>query len=306
MLKYICLILILPLSANLCAQKYQKMLPFENNGKWGYMNIYKEIVIEPKYQEAYPGSHNRFRVKDDGKYGYIDKEGQEIIKAEFEEATEFNYNRATVTLDGSSYIIDQDGEKSEPIHRECGFHTGCYRPYQTSSSSFDIIETNDKVQLVKKHGRFPGDNLIYPKEYKLRDTADVLFDTIITLNETCFYVMKDSRFTFINAPEFFDRLFYDQDSSYRVSIFYRPKIEDVKQFECRDSRCFDKNVFIGIKQNGLWGYNKLEYGRRYFITRHLDPKYLSIGSLANGHALVEYEKGKYGYIDREGNEYFIR
>jgi len=39
---------------------------------------------------------------------------------------------------------------------------------------------------------------------------------------------------------------------------------------------------------------------------HITPKYLNISSLAKGYALVEYDHGKFGYIDSYGNEYFIR
>ena len=215
-----------------------------------------------------------------------------------------------MTLEGSSFLIDKSGEKAEPFWNECGFHDDCYRSYHPSTSYYDIIKTGEKEQLVRKHGRFPGDNYVFPKEYKFRDTLDMLFDTIIPINGSSFYVMTDSRFTFNNAQEFHERLHYDQDSSYRSAMFFRPQIEKVKEFECKDSRCSNKDFFIGVKEKGLWGYYKLRRNCSCYsclcATRHIDPKYISIGSLANGHALVEYAIGKYGYIDSDGNEYFVR
>jgi hypothetical protein len=43
-----------------------------------------------------------------------------------------------------------------------------------------------------------------------------------------------------------------------------------------------------------------------FKNEIIEPKYLYIGGINGHYALVEFEKGNFGYIDINGKEYFYR
>jgi len=125
------------------------------------------------------------------------------------------------------------------------------------------------------------------------------------MTEGSFYVMKDSILTYIDHVEFFYR-----DSSDVSKILGYSRVEEIKLFKCWIPYCNNKSEFIAIKENGLWGYEELARHSNYAsvrsIKRPIKPKYISISSMANRYALVEYEVGKFGYIDNDGNEYFFR
>ena len=96
----------------------------EVDGLWGYMDIYGEIVIEPKYEmdtwagfepdyyfeEKYNFSEGLAAVALDGKYGYIDETGEAVIPFIYA----FDGGRAIVyyTLDAKEFrcgVIDTAG-----------------------------------------------------------------------------------------------------------------------------------------------------------------------------------------------------
>ena len=309
--KYIGLILVI-LSTNLSSQR---MLPFHDNGKWGYMTETKEVIVEPMYEEAYPpaASYERYRIKYNGKYGFIDREGQVVIKTIYDKASDFQEGKAKVTLDGLSFDIGEDGKKSQlPFLGDCGSHKG-YSCFELSAglkeSTSEIIDIDGELSTVyktkpyRKVDKHNYSTLVRDQEgnvqYRLHDTLKVFIDSIIPFTEQWLYVVKDSHISFLEGA-------YKLKADYLPEILSTSRIEEIKLFECELSGCrIGKNQFIGFKENGLWGYYKYN-GYPATIKRHIEAKYHSIGSMAKGSALVEYEIGKFGYIDWSGNEYFIR
>ena len=57
----------------------------DDNGKWGYVNIIGEYVIESQFDEAYDFDGEVAVVKVDEKWGYINKKGEYIIEPQFDE-----------------------------------------------------------------------------------------------------------------------------------------------------------------------------------------------------------------------------
>lgn len=121
-----------------------------------------------------------------------------------------------------------------------------------------------------------------------------MFDSIFPITHQLMGFQKDSLIAFSHEGSFTIGKEYILNN---LNFVY----QDIIQFDC--NICSDgKNEFIGVKQNNLWGYLRIDMEPKY----HIEPKYLSINSLAEGFALVEYEIGKFGYIDSKGTEYFIR
>ena len=69
-----------------------KLIPFESNGLWGFMNETKDkIVILPEFDEIkkYEGQDGWFQVTKGGLRGLMDPMGKIIIKPEFDEITKY-------------------------------------------------------------------------------------------------------------------------------------------------------------------------------------------------------------------------
>ena len=127
----------------------------------------------------------------------------------------------------------------------------------------------------------------------LPDTISPMFDSIVPISHQLMYFVKDSLIAFSHKGSYLAGAEYIMEN-------LKFEYEQVQLFNC--SLCnVGKNEFIGVKKEGLWGYMRIYIDPE----EHIEPKYLSINTLAERFALVEYEIEKFEYIDINGNEYFI-
>lgn len=140
-MKKIITIFLICLCSKAFCQSNELIIPFLEDGKWGFMNEAKEIIVSPIYEEAYPSLSNRFRIKIKGKYGYIDKSGEIVIKPKYENAEDFNrHGVAKVERKGKVKYIVYSGKKYKQNFALCGAHGNCHHPFL--SSRVQIIEEN--------------------------------------------------------------------------------------------------------------------------------------------------------------------
>lgn len=261
------------------------IIPFENGGKWGYMDRSRVIVICPQYEEAYLPNSGGARIKKNGKYGFIDMTGKLVVKAKCEKASDFVNGRAQVTRKNKKSWIEVKGFRNVG-NGQCGNHL-CF--HSVISKDVEIIDLDGKLGMVFKS--FGSDN---KKENYINDTIPPLFDEIKPITHQYMFVRKDSLGAITHQGGFLAGAEY-------VLKNMEFEYQDIKLFAC--NRCGDgTSPLIGIKQNDLWGYAVIFYKIEDFIV----PKYYSISNFQKGLALVEYERGKFGYIDTKGTEYFYR
>lgn len=74
----------------------ETLLPYEANGKWGYINTRGETVIEPAYAYAGFFSEGLAIISDGNLYGYIDNRNQVVIHPRYTGADEFKNGYAAV------------------------------------------------------------------------------------------------------------------------------------------------------------------------------------------------------------------
>lgn len=270
------------------SQSNELIVPFHSNGKWGYMNKKKEIVVFPKYEEAYPSYSNRYRIKLNGKYGYLNSQGELVIRPKFDRANDFKYGLASVFRNEKNYSIKPNGRKNKVGIAVCETHGSCVTPIL--NRNVKIIKDNGKFGFI--HDKY-SKNELKSKNY-LPDTLQPIFDSIIPITHQLMYLVKDSLISFSHEGSYFGGV---ECITRELNFQY----EDIKLFDC--ALCKEgKSKIIGVKKNGLWGYMKIELD----IVSHIEFKYLNIKSLSSGFALVEYSNNKFGYIDANGNEYFNR
>ncbi len=66
----------------------EDLIGFKDDGKWGYMDLEGEVVIEPQFKNAFPFRYGVAVVKIERKYGLIDKTGKIIVTPQFLEVDE--------------------------------------------------------------------------------------------------------------------------------------------------------------------------------------------------------------------------
>jgi hypothetical protein len=90
----------------------------KKDGKWGYVGMNGNFLIEPQFEEAESFSEGLAAVKVDKKWGYIDRQGAKIIMPIFEFTPgEFSEGLALVFLNGECTYIDKTGQVA--FHLRC-------------------------------------------------------------------------------------------------------------------------------------------------------------------------------------------
>jgi len=93
---------------------YEDAVPFvseeptavKKNGKWGFVNLEGQMVIEPQYEGAGPFNGGLAPVQTGGGWGYITQENNLVIPAEFTEAKSF-YKGIAPVKKGNSWSMIQ-------------------------------------------------------------------------------------------------------------------------------------------------------------------------------------------------------
>ena len=100
----------------------KRMIPFQMNDKWGFLNEENKVVISPIYEEVGNFNEGLAAVRKSpsmyGQYGYIDEAGVEVIPCVYTSTGDFNEGFALVSesnkwqTDGESwsYFINKNGE----------------------------------------------------------------------------------------------------------------------------------------------------------------------------------------------------
>jgi len=88
----------------------------KRDGRWGYLDENRRLIIEPRFQSAFSFSGGLAPVALEGKWGFIDPQGELIVPARFADVQAFSARemRARVTVDGSTWTtIDERGTAVE-------------------------------------------------------------------------------------------------------------------------------------------------------------------------------------------------
>ncbi len=93
----------------------QTLIPFYKNGKYGYCNMNKEIVIKPQYDGCGFFNNGRAWFKKGNKFGYLNAKGRVVIPAVYSCASNFKSGLAIVVIGNRNYVINLNGQKFNKI-----------------------------------------------------------------------------------------------------------------------------------------------------------------------------------------------
>ena len=111
-----------------------------DDGKWGYIDLEFQPVIDPKFDDAGNFSEGLARVKSGYKWGYINRTGEMVVEPQYIFADDFSEGLARVIDDDYWWtFIDQKGERS--------FNAGLVKNVDYMGSFFEGLAR------VKKKGR---------------------------------------------------------------------------------------------------------------------------------------------------------
>lgn len=300
------------------------LYPFEQNGKWGYMDKKGNVIINNVYDTADNFSYGlalvgkvvkrekRLNVNTkqyyewkEYAYGYIDETGKITIPIKYDYGTSFKNGNAVVSVfvgegeyDYIHYWIKPNGKyflKLTGYDFAQPFNDGLamveqdgYAPY------FGYVDKKGNViiELVYWKAESFSEELAvirnHPKDYTEEFVSKAKAGYINIKNE----MVIGKRFD--HAGSFSEGLapvcigdkwgFIDKTGNYRIPLMY----EDARPFS---------DGLAAVKQNGRWG----------FINKNnevvIKPQYAMVDDCINGLMMVRNSKGNFShYIDKNNNK----
>lgn len=93
----------------------KRFIPYQQEGKWGFIDVEGHVMIHPIYQSVEPFSDGLALVVQDGSVGYIDKAGNMVIPLTYEDAESFQNGYAIVSKNDLYGIVDRTNKVVVPI-----------------------------------------------------------------------------------------------------------------------------------------------------------------------------------------------
>ncbi|KAA9338992.1 WG repeat-containing protein [Adhaeribacter soli] len=121
-----CFTIFLLVASNAFPQRLPDLIPFKKDGKWGYMDKNRRVIIQPKFQQAelFTGDYAFIRLNK--KRGTIDKKGNYIISPDHELVDEMPFLEGFIPAkdpkSGLTGYMDKKGQWQIKPQFHRGFH----------------------------------------------------------------------------------------------------------------------------------------------------------------------------------------
>lgn len=146
-----------------------KLTPFKSdNGKYGFKDETKKVIIEAKYSYAFDFTEDLAAVDFNGKWGFIDNQGKEIIPLKYDDAYKFSDGLARIKLNGKYGFIDKTDKEVIPIK---------YDWVNNFSNGYASVTLNGEKLEIDKN------NNVSSKDKKLSESFSVIFDNSINFDD---------------------------------------------------------------------------------------------------------------------------
>lgn len=293
----------------------QNLLPFKQNGLFGWMNYKGEIIYPATYESLGLFKEGLALAAKNGQFGYVDKANKVIVPFQFDSGFDFEEGRAIVEKNDKFGIIDRTGKMLFEIRFEdigqfsegliYGKKDSLYAYYdkygmQRISEQFDdafsfsngiaLVEKGNKKGFIQPYGDF----LIQPVFEELSLFNDSLFifksgdyfgimhrngKTILAPNWDQIGALKSGKAVVVKG----NKLGYIDDSARLIltptyELF--PNFMENAQFEGNYAKVKFKDKYGVIDSKGKW---------------IIPATYTGLGKVS---ALMAFQKGtKWGFID---------
>ncbi|MBJ6109981.1 WG repeat-containing protein [Hymenobacter sp. BT523] len=87
------------------------LVPFQENGRWGYADAQGKAVIPARFTTAGPFQAGRAVVARDGAYGFLDEDGKEVVPPAYDALNPYAGGYARVRVGDAYTYIDAAGEE---------------------------------------------------------------------------------------------------------------------------------------------------------------------------------------------------
>lgn len=127
-------------------ESYIVLYPIRHNRKYGVINQYGEVVVEPVYDQISSYREGLARVKVNGKYGFMNSAGELVIPADYSYAGDFSEGLADVKIGNGYGYIDKEGKLViEPKYQIA-------QPFSEGLAAVKLSWEQENVTYITKEG----------------------------------------------------------------------------------------------------------------------------------------------------------
>jgi hypothetical protein len=125
-------------------------------GLWGYISVDGEIVIEPKYEQAYGFSEGIAAIKLNNKWGFINVKGESVVPFEYDEVeSNFKDGKGKLVRNGEIFVFDKSGRLIESYEQEKEYEDHYDGGYEDDTPSiYDNPYYNDNLDMDQQSIEF--------------------------------------------------------------------------------------------------------------------------------------------------------
>lgn len=262
-----------------------RLIPYKENGRWGYKNAKGQVVIGAQYAAAreFEGDVAFAALEGSGLYGLIDRYGNWLTSALWTDARSFSNGWAAVEQNGYWGYIDETGRTVvEPQFREAGEYT-CGRARVRTGSYWGYIDAD-------------GD-IVIDAEWKI--CFDFAEDVAFAQSTSGNWYMIDKAGTRIATLG--SHLSGETYSEGYAAVcdggeyfYYNSKGRSAYKKTFEDAKAFSGG-YAAVKSGGLWGF--IDTRGAYSV----EPQYKAAESFSGGLAAVQDPVSLlWGYINKQG------
>lgn len=122
------------------------LVPYRENGKWGFADASMKVVVPVKYDQVFPFKEGLAVVIRDSSYGMVDKRGREVIPPTYNRITESACGVIALKVGSDYVLVNREGKR---INDEV--YEGVL-PYTCSDERIPVMR-GGKVAFLDNRGR---------------------------------------------------------------------------------------------------------------------------------------------------------
>ncbi len=254
------------------------LVPFNQNGKWGYRDKASEVVIiAPRFDDARDFSEGLAASMQSGKWGYIDANGVFVIQPKYESADRYSEGLAAVGV----------------LRKVKAFETS--EPHEMALTGF--IDKSGRMVINPQYGEAQP----FSDGLALVDADPWTETQLCYVNRSGQVVIEPASLgDYIEAWSFSDGLARVQEGCWPDEYGPVGYIEKTGRLAiaCRfdNGRDFSEG-FAAVESGGKWGY--IDKSGRVVI----EPQYDEAGDFSSDGSALVVEDGIEKCIDRRGEEW---
>jgi len=196
--------IILTLSVTVFSQVSENLIPVSVDGKYGYINLKGEIVIEPQFLSAGEFHSGLACVRKHGTFGFINKKGEVTIPYQFDSEAEFYEGYSSVQKLGKKYLIDSKGNVS--------FEKFNFKSIRkiTNENLFIVSTQSYNYGVINLKSEFVVDTIGSWIDYLLENRLEIIKNTLNPESES-FYKIVNYKGQTIGELEDFEYISYNEN-----------------------------------------------------------------------------------------------